>query len=216
MSITRPAAYPCGFNRYDANQATTMDKTNDGINGRARAFHPRPLIEVDMKSILFSCLLFGLLSYTPSHAQTACPPGMEEYGAGVCGYSRSEEPAQQAPQQQAPQPPPPKWASRWGAIAMDESPQHGSTGTSFNRPNRSAAEKAALKNCQSNGGTNCKIKSAYDNECVAIVMGNPGGYTVTDTTQDKATQAAMSSCSNHGNTNCHIYYTSCSLPVRIQ
>jgi len=58
-----------------------------------------------MKSILFFCLLFGILLSMKSHAQTACPPGMEAYGDGVCGYSRSEEPVKQTPQQQAIQSP---------------------------------------------------------------------------------------------------------------
>ena len=162
-------------------------------------------------SMIMGCLLLLLCGI--SQAQTACPPGMEEYGEGVCGYSRSEEPAQQAPQQQAP---PPQWSSRWGAIATDDSPEHGSTGASVNQPTRVSAEQAALENCHSNGGTNCKIKSTYDNECIAMVAGHPGYDIFTDVTQDKATQGAMHSCIKEGNTNCHAYYTACSLPVRIQ
>jgi len=156
MPITRPAAYPCGFNRYDANQAMTMDKTNDGINGRARVFLPRQLIEVDMKSILFSCLLFSLLSCIPARAQTACPPGMEEYGAGVCGYNRSEESPQQALQQQGPPSPPPRWATRWGAIATDSI--KGTLGAVSGLPSKSAAQQAAIADCQAKGGHHASLK----------------------------------------------------------
>jgi hypothetical protein len=147
------------------------------------------------------------------HAQTACPPGMEEYGAGVCGYSQSEEPAQQARPQQ-PALPPPQWATRWGAIATD-SPK-GVLGAVVNVSSKSEAQQAAMADCKAKGGTKCKVDIAYDNECAAVVVGD-GGYNVgSDATTDKASQLGMNVCTKAGRTNCHVYYSACSLPIRIQ
>jgi hypothetical protein len=174
-----------------------------------------------MKSILFSCLLLGILLLTNVvHAEGECPPGMfptNPPGAqGPVGCAPIPGYNQQQGQQQEPQSPPPRWTSRWGAIAGDESPQHGSTGASVNQPTRAAAEQAALENCKSNGGLTCKIEATYDNECVALVVGHPKANIFTDSTQERATEGAMHSCSSQGNTDCHVYYTACSLPARIQ
>lgn len=49
-----------------------------------------------------------------------------------------------------------------------------------------------------------------------MVLGHPKANIFTDATQEKATQGAMNSCKSHGNTDCHVYYTACSLPIRIQ
>jgi len=163
-----------------------------------------------MKSILFFCLLFGILLSMKSHAQTACPPGMEAYGDGVCGYSRSEEPVQQAPQQQTP---PAQWADRWGAIATFE--PNGSLGTVTGMPDQRSAEQTALASCQSKHGSTCKIQLSYRNQCAAMVVGgkifnvNPGN------TVEEAAKKGMSMCSTAAN-DCHVYYSACSLPQRIQ
>jgi hypothetical protein len=35
-------------------------------------------------------------------------------------------------------------------------------------------------------------------------------------TIEEATQSGMKVCTANGNANCHVYYSACSLPVRIQ
>ena len=168
-----------------------------------------------MKLILFSCLLFGLLLSTTSHAQTACPPGMEEYGAGVCGCSQSEEPAQQIPQQQLPQPPATRWASRWGAIATDG--PGGSFGSAVDKSSRRGAESAAISDCLSKRGSpNCKIEVSYANGCGVMTVGDKMHNSNYGSTVEEATQKGMAMCRSAGDTNCHVYYSACSLPVRIQ
>ena len=163
-----------------------------------------------MKSILFFCLLFSLLLSTTSHAQTACPPGMEEYGEGVCGYSRSEEPTQQAPQQQAA---PPQWTSRWGAIATDS--VKAVLGTATDMASKNEAEQRALKECQTKGGTQCKLQNSYSNACVAMITGSKIFNVGSDADLNRAVQSGMKKCTA-ADTDCHVYYSACSLPVRIQ
>lgn len=171
-------------------------------------------MEVDVKSIQFLCLLFGLLFCAVSHAQTACPPGMEEYGAGVCGYSQSEQPAQQVPPQQAPREPPPKWLNLWGAIATDGPGGH--LGTAVNMSSRDVAEQSALADCRTKGGSNCKLENTYGNACAAMIVGDTGHNSNSAATLDDAIKLGIKTCSKAGDTNCHVYYSACSLAVRTQ
>jgi hypothetical protein len=160
---------------------------------------------------LLTLLLFLIAGM--AHAQTACPPGMTPYGVGVCGYDNSQQqPAQQA-QPQLP-PPPPQWATRWGAIATDA--KHGALGAVTDLPSQIEAADAAIAACQSKGGSDCKIQITYDNECAAMVVGDRVFDVTADTTVDKAVQAGMNSCSAANDHTCHVYYSACSLPVRIQ
>ena len=133
---------------------------------------------------------------------------MEEYGAGICGYSQSEQPVQQAPQQ-APQPqtPPPKWASRWGAIAIDS--DKGVLGTTTGITDKSAAEQGAIADCRAKGGITCTLEIAYDNECASLVVSKEGHAATADSTVDKAVQLGMKTCANAGYHNCHAGYTAC-------
>lgn len=161
-------------------------------------------------------LLVGLLLLTAgrAHAEGNCPPGYYPIGAQegqagpqgcapIPGYNR----------QQLPSAPPPKWATSWGAIATDS--VKGTLGTAINLPSKEEAKQAALTNCQSKGGTRCMINVAYDNECAAMVVGDSGYNATTDTTLNKAVQSGMETCTA-ATTNCHVYYSACSMPIRIQ
>jgi hypothetical protein len=153
------------------------------------------------------------------HAQnvTSCPPGMVPYGAGVCGYDQSQS---QGAQQQIPAAPPPKWADKWGAIAL-YLPQGGANpkgvlGAATLQPSDSAAKQVALLDCQAKGGLDCRIKAVYRNECAALVAGNPD-YNIADgVTTAAAVAKGMKICTDGGNTGCHVYYYACSLPQVVQ
>jgi hypothetical protein len=116
-------------------------------------------------------------------------------------------------QSPASQPSSPQWSTRWGAIATDG--PRGSLGTASNQSAKESAELIAMSECKAKGGTQCKVDIAYDNECAAVVVGNGGYNTPAAATADKAVEIGMKTCSA-STTNCHVYYTSCSLPVRIQ
>jgi hypothetical protein len=145
------------------------------------------------------------------HAQTACPAGMEEYGVGVCGYSQAQEPAQQS-QQHAPQYQP-AWDSRWLAIATDSA--KGILGNATDMANKSDAERTAMANCEAKGGTQCKVDVSFGNGCAAMVSGDSSYNVQGAPTLDEATQVAMKTC-NKATSHCHVYYSACSLPVRIR
>ena len=168
-----------------------------------------------MKSSLFPFLVFGLLLCKDSHAQTACPPGMEEYGAGVCGYSQSEQPSPQTPEPHLPPSPSlsQQWASRWGAIATDI--QNKSVGTIANLESQNQAVQAAIADCRSKGGSACTVEIVYRDGCTALAAGDTGHNAKAGTTVEAASKLAMKTCTA-SDTHCKVYYTACSLPTRIQ
>jgi hypothetical protein len=163
-------------------------------------------------------LLFGMLLLLGSvvHAEGGCPPGMiPASGTDInsCvpippGYYSNQAPAP------APAPAPPRWIDQWGAIATDFA--HSSAGASVNQPNREAAEQAAIANCQSNGGSTCKVELWYTNQCAAMAVSDTGHNAKAGVTLDAANQAAMKVCNEAGDTNCRVYYSACSLPVQTQ
>jgi hypothetical protein len=163
---------------------------------------------------IFSLLL---LASGAIHAQTACPPGLIPYGAGVCGPDQGQN---QGSQRQMPMLPPVKWADEWGAIAVyipeGVANPKGVLGTAILQPSESAARQAALQDCRSNGGLDCKIDTTYYNACIAMIVGHPA-YNIADgRTQDAAVGKGMKICADTGNVNCHVYYSACSLPQVVQ
>ena len=153
---------------------------------------------------LLVVLLLLLTSFV--HAQTACPPGMVPYGAGVCGYDQSSDAPAQSP--------PSAWRSYWLSIATDN--VNFRLGTASNMPDANSAQQVALSDCRSHGGTQCKVDLTERNGCAAIVAGI-GGYNVqSGNAVVDAVQKGMAVCTKAGNTNCHSTYSICSLPQRIQ
>ena len=96
-----------------------------------------------------------LICAAPVSAQTACPVGTPA-GSAMCGPSPGggEIPAP-APR------PSGEWLKTWGAIATSPS---GNGGVSSQRLSKQDAEKVALQNCASAGGTSCKVELAYENQ----------------------------------------------------
>jgi hypothetical protein len=175
-----------------------------------------------MKLTISRWLLFGLLLLVAGfvHAEGECPPGMFPTNppgaqgpvgcAPIPGYNNNQ-------QQKQFRPPPPQWESRWGAIATDFAHHSAGAGagSAVDKLSKSEAELAAVAECQSNGGSNCKIEVAYDNECAAMVVGDEIHSATADTTIEKAIQSSMKTCRG-ADINCHVYYSACSLPIRIQ
>jgi len=116
--------------------------------------------------------------------------------------------------QQAPQLPAQQWERRWGAIATDG--PNDALGVATDKRSKREASQAAMQDCQSKGGVNCKIDIAYDNQCAVVVVGD-GAYNVPiAATVDQAAEIGMKTCRSSRRTNCHVYYSACSLPVQIR
>jgi hypothetical protein len=108
---------------------------------------------------------------------------------------------------------PPKWETRWGAIATDA--EHAKLGVVIAASNKRMAELGALEDCKNKGGSNCKLQLSYYNQCAAMVVGDRVMNTGSAATLEEAKQMGLSECQKD-DSNCRVYYSGCSLPERVQ
>ena len=168
-----------------------------------------------MKMLVRALMLamVGLLCNGLAHAEGGCPPGMYPFRFAP------NQPSSCAPipgngNQQAPQQPAPRWESRWGAVAID-SPK-AVMGVAVDKQSKREASRAAVSDCERQGGANCEIEAAYDNQCVAVITSNDSHNTPIAHTLDQAVATGMKTCRDAARANCHVHYSACSLPVRIR
>ena len=171
-----------------------------------------------MVSITLRWLSAGLLLLAAdiTHAENGCPPGLIPASGTNINSCVPIPPGYYNNQQQVqPQPPmqPQRWADQWGAIAADSA--NGILGTATSMTSRSIAENAAYADCKSKGGEACTIQLSYGNQCAVVVVGDQGYNATQGATSESAKQAGMKVC-NEADSHCHVYYSDCSLPVRIQ
>lgn len=113
-------------------------------------------------------------------------------------------------QQQAPRQPTGKWKSTWGAIAADG--PRGILGGVTDMDDKQSAENAALSQCRTSGGQNCKIELAYHNQCAVLVTGDKKYLVQSAATIPEATRLGIGKCSQE-DANCRVYYSGCSMPL---
>jgi hypothetical protein len=151
-------------------------------------------------------IVFALMSTVHLvHAQS-CPEGMAVIGGqGVygCAPTGNEQPRGH-------------WANGWGAIATDV--LHAGVGASVNQPSEQQAEQAAIANCLSNSGVNCRVNQTYFNTCIAMAVSdtNKGSIIAIDKTLELAAQRGIKGCLEAGITDCRARYTSCSTAQWVQ
>lgn len=165
------------------------------------------------KKFLRTLVLIGSGLLLGGLAQSQCPPGMYVF------QFAPNQPSSCAPipgngNQQVPQPPPPQWERRWGAVATDA--PKGVIGVTVDKQSKREASEAAIGDCQQQGGVNCKIDVAYDNQCAVLIVGAKGYNTPNAPTVEEATELGMKTCREAGSTNCRVLYSACSRPVRIR
>ena len=115
----------------------------------------------------------------------------------------SDEPASCAP-----------WRSKWGAIASDT---QGVFGIVADERNERSAKKAAVAACTDRGGSDCKAIFTYRDQCAVVVGGsNNGSIAQRAATTEQAESLAMGKCKAAGSNGCWVYYSGCSVPVRIR
>lgn len=157
-------------------------------------------------------LIFVLLAQSPI-VWSQCAPGIP--GAGNPGCIPPTQPGspyyQDGNQQPTTSAPTPRWADRWGAVAIDPS---GHAGVINGEHSKTAAEQEALRKCQANQGTACAIAVSYYNQCAAIAQKPSGGVMGTSTgpTLDIAKSTALEQCDD---SSCRVVYSACSMAERI-
>lgn len=172
--------------------------------------------------ILASCglLLLGMAASGWAQAEQGCPAGFAPLGqppAPICqpmpGYSGSNNGGYSTPSQ--PRMPQPRWQERWGAIAIDVNAAK--MGTAVNRKSSRDAERTALKECKSKGGTEKDCRRTllvYGNGCGAVAMGKEGVVARGGSSIEDASARALKQC-GIDTTDCEVLYTKCSYPVLV-
>lgn len=172
-----------------------------------------------MRSLITCGLLLASLSWAEAvRAEQGCPEGLAPIGQApgpICvpqpGYGLGGP----SPVQQRPNVPQPRWLDRWGAIAIDGVAQK--MGAVTDKKNSRDAQKAALKECQTRGGSAQECKKTllvYGNGCGAVALGSDfvvarGGGSI-----EQASERAQKDCSVNS-ANCEVLYTRCSYPVLV-
>jgi hypothetical protein len=106
-----------------------------------------------------------------------------------------------------------KWATRWGAVAIDINT--GAAGTVTGKESKRDAITAAMHDCSSRGSENCEVVTTYYNNCAAVAWGDDGYNVATDNNDSKAMGSAIEHCSaKHG--NCKVVYHGCSRAEQMQ
>lgn len=157
-------------------------------------------------------VLVALFGSKAVYAEGGCPPG--QYPQQGQGWQTCVPISGNAGATQGTQPTyvPSKWIDRYQAIATDS--KLGILGTSLDKPTGQDAIQAALSDCKTKGGTDCRIEIAHGNGCVAMVVGKEFKNVKSGANQKKAELAAMSQCESNDK-DCLVYYSACSLPVEV-
>lgn len=152
-------------------------------------------------------IILALLHSNFLYAEGACPSGHYQttptgaqgpIGCAPIPTSSTQEPA---------------WAKRWGAIANDGK---GNWGIVSDMPSKQKADSAALSECRSRNGVNCKLSITYFNQCAAVITNGVRAITARAETTEKAIKIASEDCRpNNNGQKCWTFYSGCSLPVKI-
>jgi hypothetical protein len=197
------ARYPSGVGRL---AGSWPDSEAALLSSPYERSYEHSMNRIWIKAIVLVAALW--LTSSAVHAQEGagpCPPGMGYYGThgGIpsCG---------QAGNNQAPTT---HWEDRWGAIFTDA--KKGILGAVTNMPSEDQARQAAMADCQTKGGTQCKFQQAYKNQCAAMVLGDKVFDVSSAATTDEAIQSGIKRCSVES-ANCHAYYSACSPAAQVQ
>lgn len=139
-----------------------------------------------------------------AQAEGGCPPGQIPYsGTSVssCGPMQGQQLG-------------PAWSNRWGAIASDTK---GIFGISADASSKRKAQSTALSECKKRGGIACKVGTTYANQCAAVSTSEDASSSARAPTVEEAAKISMEGCTERsGGKECWVYYSGCSLPVRVR
>ncbi|NUO74953.1 MAG: DUF4189 domain-containing protein [Lysobacter sp.] len=159
--------------------------------------------------------LFAGLMVNGARAEQGCPSGFTPNAAGtpgaqcipIGGLNGSGDGGGYS------QDPGPQWASRWGAIAIDNA--SGKTGLAGSMSSKRKAEKGALAQCKEKGGANCQVKLAYRNQCGVVAWGEGNMTTAHAPTVADASKLAVGEC-ERSVSKCEVFFSDCSYAERVQ
>ncbi|MGN6091065.1 MAG: DUF4189 domain-containing protein [Luteibacter jiangsuensis] len=105
----------------------------------------------------------------------------------------------------------PSWTARWISLAIDNNKPI--LGKSSESRTQDQAERSAVNDCVSQGGTTCHTIVTAKNGCVAMAAGMTRVATNGSPIQRVAEETAVEDCKKAGDTGCRVYYSACVKPV---
>lgn len=153
--------------------------------------------------------LLGTGTVAEALAQMACPQGVTP-GSSQCLPTGAGATS-------GPPPPRARWIQTWGAMAEDS--LSSKVGTSTGESSRRAAQKAAVRKCESMGGRGCKAVFSYRNTCAVIaepteLLQMMVGHYQDAPTIEEASRLVLPRCrEGNGGHECRIIYSNCTAPI---
>jgi len=159
-------------------------------------------------------VILALMCIRIAHAEGGCPPGQHsQSGQGWQTCVPIPGANSDGSISRAITHIPSTWSPMWGAIVSGGKDQ---IGISSEKPSESSAIAAAMDECISRGGANCKLSHVYANQCMAVI-GRPGAAAVPSDASNEQTAISdgMSKCAADGISGCWVFYSGCSLPIEV-
>ena len=156
-----------------------------------------------------------------ARAEQGCPDGFTPNAAGTPGMQCIPIGGQTRPGYGSggyPTSSPDRWEKRWGAFTSDS--VTGKVGVSSGVVTKRKAEKEAVQDCRTRGGSKCEVLLTFNNQCGAIASGDNakgGAYVAVANapTKTEAAQMAVDNCNKRVG-SCSVFLTECSYAERVQ
>ncbi|WDS36051.1 DUF4189 domain-containing protein [Pseudoxanthomonas sp.] len=164
--------------------------------------------------IRYSLVLFFLwllLTVSPAGSQTRCPPGATPGSVQCLPDNKQASESGIITKSNG------YWEKTWGAYASGDDASTSAVSAAGFSSKKEAAE-AALAGCKEKGGSGCRIKITYFNQCMAIAetisdIEKGGSFFTSEGTIEKAEESASRYCEEHYGTACHAVYSKCTAPI---
>ena len=114
----------------------------------------------------------------------------------------------------AEEPPQVRWEERWGAIVMDAA--SGMTGIGGSQPTEEAAIQTATAMCQRKGRQKLPRRHHLFQSMRRPRLGSNHAVSARGRTLEIASKYAIDACEKTTGKKCEVFFSDCSLPVRVQ
>ncbi|WP_234384294.1 DUF4189 domain-containing protein [Paracidovorax avenae] len=96
--------------------------------------------------------------------------------------------------------------------------QAGGAWSSKGRDSEEDARQDALKRCQAQGASDCKVDATFFNQCIAVSgsTAQRGVFTNTGKNKEVAGSRALKDCQDSGRANCAVVFAECTEPYFVK
>jgi hypothetical protein len=161
------------------------------------------------RNIVLILMLCACALVSTARAEGGCPPGqVPQRGNGwsACVPNGSSNNGTQNEQQNSR-----VWEARWVALTAD-APKN-ILGQSSESRTQDEAESTAMRDCVSQGGTQCVMAVSAKNGCISMAVNSRFYGVGSGASQETADRKAIAQCGEDGEKDCKIIYDRCVSPA---